>query len=166
MTTIWTCHRHWWEVTRAASKTGGAAKKQIPISPLQLEEQRARGHVFELARQGAPVPERGQVPTEPVAAPLGMLGQETSHLGQLQRADRAALNQKGLGHVPQYDTEGCRSPVLFHGLGETIQGYFVCFAQRGAGPGEIGRGLSGESRGVPECGATGSCQPKQAGPRP
>ena len=46
------------------------------------------------------------------------------------------------------------------------QGYFVCFAQRGAGPGEIGRGLSGESRGVPEFGATGSCQPKQAGPRP
>lgn len=92
---------------------GGSAPvswQRDPATLRQLEQQRARRHVFKLPDGVAPVPERGQLPAQPVAAPLGMLRQERPHLRQFQRPDLAALDRGKIGHAAQFGRWACQSP--------------------------------------------------------
>ena len=55
---------------------------------LEFEQQRPGRHVFELTAGRTPVPKRGQLATESVAAGLRILIQQKLNLGQLRRAKR------------------------------------------------------------------------------
>ena len=65
-----------------------------PALLLQLEQQGARRHIFELTVGRAPVPQPGQFATEPITAPTAVLADQGLDLRQLFRTERSALQHR------------------------------------------------------------------------
>ena len=82
-----------------------------PTSLLQLQQQGAGGHIFELADPIAPLPTTRQFSAQSPAAPIRMLRQQLPNLFHLVRPNSAALNDTlCFAHAPQPDRGGSRSP--------------------------------------------------------
>ena len=82
----------------------------ISAAPLQLEEQSAGGHIFELPGRVAPVPQAGQMLADPPTTPVAMIRQQRTDLRQLRRANETALNDARFKHGREYGGEKGRSP--------------------------------------------------------
>ena len=67
---------------------------------MQLQKQRAGGHVFESAGRVAPVPELTQMTRQRRAMPFGMLRDQGAHRRQIIARERAALEADRF-HWPQ-----------------------------------------------------------------
>ena len=78
---------------------------------LQLQEQRASRHVFELTRCIAPIPLRRQLPGHAPTAPLRMLIKKLANLAQPRRINHPALNRHGFRHEPNCERSKLRSPA-------------------------------------------------------
>jgi|GEM_PF-4211847 len=60
-----------WRLRRALTEAP-AVRATRAAGPIELEQQRARGHVLGTARSVALIPERTQLAAQPCAVPLGM----------------------------------------------------------------------------------------------
>ena len=81
-----------------------------PALLLQLEQQGARRHVFELPLGRAPVPEPGQFTTESITAPAAVLAHQRLDLRQLFGAEGSALQcRRQLHHRPVWQKGGPES---------------------------------------------------------
>ena len=88
-----------WFVAHAVGRKATARGQRHPAPLLQLEQQRARGHVLDLAVETAPVPSQAQLAREPIPAPIRMARQQGPHLFQLDRANLPPLNDQTLIHA-------------------------------------------------------------------
>jgi hypothetical protein len=75
---------------------------------LQLEQERARGHVFERSVGSAPFLQPTQLHREPIPAPLRMALQQMPQLLQLGGTEDAALKDQCAIHSPTVDHLGFR----------------------------------------------------------
>src|SRR5208282_2791102 len=87
-------------VAHAVGRRASARGQRQPPPSLQLEQQRTRGHVLDLAGEVAPVPDLAQFAREPIPAPIGMGRQQSPHLRQLRRPNGPPLNDQTLIHTP------------------------------------------------------------------
>ena len=76
------------------------------MSLLQLEQQGAGGHVFQLPRRIAPIPVGRQLDTDPAATPIRMRVQKLKHVGQFRGTNLPALNDDTIRHAPNYGKAG------------------------------------------------------------
>ena len=68
------------------------------VGPLELEQQRARGHILGTARSVAPIPERTQLATQPCAVPLGMRLEESTNPFDIRSVEFPPLHDHDACH--------------------------------------------------------------------
>ena len=86
---------------RARPTRAGLGRRQLNQTPgVQLQQQRAGGHVFEPAGPVAPVPELAQMTRKRRAMPVGMLRDQGAQPRQIIARERAALEADRF-HWPQ-----------------------------------------------------------------
>lgn len=89
---VWFRRRRKAFAARAIARDGSPGRQLNPAALLDLEQESAGGHVFELHGKVAPVPKLSQMLSDLAAAPTGMFAEHGAHLGQFRLVDRAALN--------------------------------------------------------------------------
>ncbi len=112
-------------VPHPVGRMAPARRQRHPPLFLQLEQQRACGHVLDLASEAAPVPDPAQLAREPIPAPIGMGRQQSPHLRQLIRANWPPLNDQTVIHAPTLH----RPPSRVQPKNETIFRFFLLEAK-------------------------------------
>jgi hypothetical protein len=70
-----------------------------PTSRFELVEKRARSHILDLAGGIVPLPPATQFQSQTTAAPLRLLGNQTTHLNENLGRDVSALNDGRTNHA-------------------------------------------------------------------
>ncbi len=113
-------HRSWRHLLgpHAIGRSLSARRQRNPIPLLQFEQQRPRGHIFELAClpagracRVAPVPEHSQLLAQRAATPIWMRCQQPANLLQIGRTDHPPLDERRFVHEPKLGKRPGRSSV-------------------------------------------------------
>jgi len=72
-----------------------------PTSRFELVEERACGHILDLAGGIVPLPPSAQFQSQTTAAPLRLPGDQTTHLNENLGRDNSSLNHGRTNHAPK-----------------------------------------------------------------
>jgi hypothetical protein len=89
------------QLRSASHRRSPAFGQRDEFSLVKLEQQRASGHVFELAGGGIPLLFLGQNPRQAMATPKRIGLNQRLNLCDLDATDFAALNNFGFEHAPR-----------------------------------------------------------------